>query len=679
MPTHLIAVEDKVHVLAYNESVITLAVPSEATPVLAMRWLHKLGDGDEWATGTDDAEMIEGGGGDDSIFGMGGDDILSGDAGDDLLGGGDGRDELRGGIGNDVLNGGSAQDALIGGAGDDTYVITDLDIVGYDPSTEFGLIYGSKDTIFELANEGYDKVITNLRTFALGNEIEALVADGSVEGGVLFIGNLLDNDLFGSDFADKLIGGGGNDVLDGDGGEDTLTGGAGDDVYWVSDQGDVIVEGAGFGKDAVWTTLDSYTLGANVETLTYVGQPLGLVFGFEGTGNSLANTIIGAAADDTLSGAAGDDLLNGGAGNDQLLGGAGNDLLVGGTGADTMKGQAGNDSYKVDSLSDVVVEATGNGIDTVYTTLLSFTLGKNVENLTADTGFAFTGTGNELENTITGNKDQDKLFGLAGDDILQGLDGKDTLDGGEGEDILYGGAGNDVYVVDNEQDLPFEWANAGTDTVQAKTKAWTLLSNLENLEFVTGGFHSGTGNTLANVMTGNSGVDHLHGLDGNDWLNGNAGLDELFGGKNDDTLYGGEDGDRLYGEDGSDWMSGGGGADLLVGGAGADVLYGGLDNDVFRFDAISDSTGATADRIRDFGYGNDVIALDGIDAATTLAGNQAFAFLGTAGFTGAAGQLRYSVSGNVTSVYGDVNGDKAADLVIHIDGQHALGVGDFFF
>ena len=57
--------------------------------------------------------------------------------------------------------------------------------------------------------------------------------------------------------------------------------------------------------------LDAYTLGANVENLTFIGAG-----NFTGTGNALANAITGGAGNDTLNGLAGADTLAGGGGND---------------------------------------------------------------------------------------------------------------------------------------------------------------------------------------------------------------------------------------------------------------------------------------------------------------------------------------------------------------------------
>ncbi|MFP3525576.1 type I secretion target, partial [Pantoea sp. SIMBA_072] len=127
----------------------------------------------------------------------------------------------------------------------------------------------------------------------------------------------------------------------------------------------------------VQTNLASYTLGANLENLTFTGSG-----NFAGVGNTLANTIVG---------------------------GAGNDFLNGGAGADQMVGGAGNDSYVVDNTGDVMVELAGGGTDLVRTTLTSWTLGSNLENLTYFGAANFVGTGNGLDNVITGGSGNDTL------------------------------------------------------------------------------------------------------------------------------------------------------------------------------------------------------------------------------------------------------------------------------
>ncbi|MBI2317341.1 MAG: calcium-binding protein, partial [Betaproteobacteria bacterium] len=217
--------------------------------------------------------------------------------------------------------------------------------------------------------------------------------------------------------ADTLSGLGGNDVLIGGAGADTLIGGAGNDTFIVDNVGGVVIEAAGEGTDRVQTNLASYTLGDNVENLTFTGGG-----SHSGTGNALNNVMQGSTGADTLSGLAGNDVLSGGAGADTLIGGT------------------GNDTYVVDNAGDVVTELPGEGIDTVQTTLAAYTLGANVENLTFIGGGAHTGIGNALSNRI------------------QGGAGADTLDGAAGNDVLIGGLGNDRFV--------FSSTGFGSDTVQ---------------------------------------------------------------------------------------------------------------------------------------------------------------------------------------------------------------------
>ncbi|EJM57624.1 heme peroxidase family protein,putative calcium-binding protein, partial [Pseudomonas sp. GM49] len=128
----------------------------------------------------------------------------------------------------------------------------------------------------------------------------------------------------------------------------------------------------------------------------------------------------GTAGDDVASGGDGNDILNALGGNDILNGDAGNDILIGGSGADTMTGGVGDDIYEVTDLGDVVTELGGEGIDTVWTSLASYTLGANVENLNNGGSGTFAGTGNALDNTLVGGAGVDVLIGGAGADTMAG-------------------------------------------------------------------------------------------------------------------------------------------------------------------------------------------------------------------------------------------------------------------
>ena len=88
---------------------------------------------------TTNLEMVDGGGGDDTLTvdsqvdngvelnGGAGNDTITGGDGDDMLDGGEGMDSLVGGAGNDMLDGGAGMDTLTGGDGSDTFMWGDGD------------------------------------------------------------------------------------------------------------------------------------------------------------------------------------------------------------------------------------------------------------------------------------------------------------------------------------------------------------------------------------------------------------------------------------------------------------------------------------------------------------------------------------------------------------------------
>ncbi|QOL49084.1 beta strand repeat-containing protein [Massilia litorea] len=467
------------------------------------------------------------------------DNLITGNDAANVLSGMAGNDTILGGAGNDTLDGGVGNDVLIGGSGNDTYVIDN-----------------AADRIVENAGEGVDTVQSSFST-SLGEQLENLTLTGSAnldgsgnDADNLITGNGGNNVLDGGAGNDTLVGGAGNDTLVGGAGADSLQGGSGDDIYEV-DTADTVVEAAGGGTDTVRAGF-SYTLGANVENLVLQGTG-----DLNGTGNALANSILGTS---------------------------GANVLDGGLGADTLAGAAGDDTYIVDNAGDVVIEAAGEGVDTVLasaTTLLS----ANVEHLVLTGSANINGTGNALDNTITGNGGANLIDGGAGNDILNGGAGSDTLLGGAGDDrldggfdadMLQGGAGNDVYLVDNAGDTVVEAAGNGVDTVYASA-SHVLGANVENLVLTGGANLQGSGNASDNVLTGNSGDNLLSGMAGNDTLAGGAGNDLLLGGAGKDTyLFGAGDGnDRVIDSEGSGTLAIRGGltaADLHAGQSGNDLV-----------------------------------------------------------------------------------------------------------
>ena len=139
---------------------------------------------------------------------------------------------------------------------------------------------------------------------ALNNVINGNAANNTLSG-------LAGNDVLnGNAGNDLLLGGDGNDVLNGGTGNDNMQGDAGNDVYVVDSIGDATIESAGQGTDLVQSSV-TRTLGANLENLTLTGAGV-----INGTGNTLANSIVGNGAANDLRGAEGADTLNGGGGDD---------------------------------------------------------------------------------------------------------------------------------------------------------------------------------------------------------------------------------------------------------------------------------------------------------------------------------------------------------------------------
>jgi Ca2+-binding RTX toxin-like protein len=138
--------------------------------------------------------------------------------------------------------------------------------------------------------------------------------------------------LTGNEFANTIIGNAGVNVLIGGAGLDVLSGRGGNDFYRVEQTGDVVLETAGGGNDAVYAVV-SYTLGAGqeIEMLSAIDPTSGGALDL--TGNEFANTVIGSAGTNNLNGGAGADALHGNGGADNFtftttLGGGNIDAIL---------------------------------------------------------------------------------------------------------------------------------------------------------------------------------------------------------------------------------------------------------------------------------------------------------------------------------------------------------------
>lgn len=367
------------------------------------------------------------------------------------------------------------------------------------------------------------------------NSVQAIFDDAQNEGGK----------IFGTDQADTLVGTSGNDTLDGDLGADSMNGGDGNDIYIVDNAFDSVTESSDSPSqiDTVQASV-SWTLGANLENLVLTG-----VSAIDGRGNELRNFITGNAAANVLDGAGG---------------------------ADSMSGGNGNDTYIVDNSDDNVIETNADrltgGVDSVRSSLATYTLGSNVENLYIDSKDAANGIGNALDNV---------LFAGIGDNVLDGRDGNDTVS--------------------------YAHALAGiTATLSTSAQQDTGGSGLDTLKY----FENLTGSAYADSLTGNSGAN------------------VLIGGAGNDTLVGGSGDDRLVGGEGADSLTGGTGADTYAFGSLAELGTGALRDVISGFKSaegdLLDFTGLDANPLT---AGIDTFRFIGSDAfdATDATGQLRFA------------------------------------------------------
>ncbi|WEA27509.1 calcium-binding protein [Rhizobium binxianense] len=207
-------------------------------------------------------------------------------------------------------------------------------------------------------------------------------------------------------------------------------GGAGNDTFTVTNPTQIVDESKGGGTDTVMSSISfslkdtAHAIG-NIENLTLTGAT-----NINGTGNALANV---------------------------LVGNSGNNILDGSTGADRMSGHADNDTYVIDNTGDFADETGASGRDTVKAST-SFSLADlqrtagTIENLTLTGTANLSATGNNTANVLTGNDGSNTINGGKGADQLTGGLGNDKLIGKAGADILTGGGGADSFVFDVKPD-----------------------------------------------------------------------------------------------------------------------------------------------------------------------------------------------------------------------------------
>ena len=646
--------------------------------------------------------------------------LLTGNTAANLLTGADGNDTLIGGDGNDTMTGGVGTDSLQGGLGNDLYI----DVAG--------------DSVVEAAGGGTDTIqsSTSQSISSLG-EVENIVMTGTA--GISATGNALGNAITGNT---------GNNILDGGAGADTLAGGLGNDSYRVDNLLDQVIEAGAAGTDTVLSTI-SYVLAAaqSVEVLgTTSAAGTGAI---NLTGNELAQRLDGNAGINILDGKGGADQMYGLGGNDsyrvdhvsdqvfeaagggtdtvlttlsftlaagqsvetlgttdqlgltvinltgnelvqRLNGNAAANILDGKAGADQMYGYAGNDTYYVDNAGDVVGESSGNGTDTVLSSV-SYALSTNQS---FEVLGVVNAAGVEAIN-LTGNNLDQRLNGNAGANILNG---------GAGADQMYGLGGDDTFYVDNIGDTVEEGVSAGTDTVLSSI-SYTLATG-KYVEIF--GTTSAAGTTALN-LTGNAFAQRIDGNAGANILDGGGGNDTLYGGAGNDTYRVDLAGDQVFelasqgtdtvlsavtyvlaaaqsveilgttnaagtgsinlmGNELAQRLDGNAGTNILNGLGGADQMFGYLGNDTYYVDNALDTVTEA------LGEGGDTVFTS---ISYALAAGQS---IETLTITDAAGVTALDLTGNELAQR--LNGNAGANILNGLGGadtMYGYGGDDLFY
>ena len=403
-----------------------------------------------------------------SISGGGGIDVLTGSELADAILGGPGNETQLGGAGNDVFtwNPGDGSDTLVGGTGTDTMLFngsTGDEIfavtaqgAGFRFTRNLGTIVMDATQVELLtlnALGGSDSATVNdltgvadlnTITFSMGVGDDTASASAQANAAISFLvsGGTGNDTLTGSPNADVIGGDDGNDTILGLAGVDLMDGGAGDDTI-TGGPGSEPNQQGGDGND------------------TFIWNP--------GDGS---DGLVGGAGTDT-------ELFNGSAGNEIFAvtaQGAGFRFTrdLGGIVMDaiqvetlTLNALGGNDSATVGNLTGVADLTTigllmGDGDDTVNAsaqanTAIALTIdgGAGNDNL----------TGSAVADTINGGAGNDSIIGLAGVDVMDGGDGDDAILGGPGNETQLGGAGNDVFTWNPGDGSDTLLGGAGTDTM----------------------------------------------------------------------------------------------------------------------------------------------------------------------------------------------------------------------
>lgn len=505
---------------------LTIPILQQVNPSIdPVTGIHSGTEYDDYINVSSAAVKTDGGAGQDKINGTDSANYMVGGAGNDwLLGNG----------GNDTLEGGAGTDRLEGGAG--------VDVASYASA--------AAAVIVDLANAAANTGDAKGDTFISIERVEGSAFADSLSG------DSNANRLIGGGGADKLNGRDANDYLEGGLGGDAIDGGAGanDVASYANSKAGVIVNlatNANSGGDAAGDTLKG------IEVV------YGSAFADKLTGDGALNILDAGDGNDSLDGGAGDDWLLGGKGDDWFKGGTGADVHTGGSNDYDIV------SYEGDPAGDMVIwlpdtsQSTGWATGDSYFDIELIRTGAGNDTLLGDAdsnGFDG-GGGNDF---LVGGDGSDHLIGGTGDDSLYGGSSIDIIRGGAGNDLIDGGDNHDFVFFDKATaSVVVDLLNGSLNTGDAKGDTYLNVESYALTNFADKFY----GTNAAEVARGLDGNDILSGRGGDDELNGENGADAVDGGAGADTVWGGAGGDTLTGGAGADefsWLSSETGKDSLT-------------------------------------------------------------------------------------------------------------------
>ena len=634
------------------------------------------------------------------VYGAGGNDTITGtgSTGFDQLYGGSGNDLIYGLAGGDILYGGDGDDQLFGGAGDDSFIderginvidggadYDQLNLFNLSTNTGIGAsITASASDTFADATSGTSWQLNGVELITLLGTQDA----DSMDFSGLSSTGLTDIRITQSAGADSTTVNGvattffdynvetyTSGQIDGD----TITGLSVIDTIQFSnfDINDSInlafIGTAAFSnaageirytKNATDTVIELDTDGDGVadETLMLteaIDLEVTAVQSFgAGAGSISISEVRGTAGPDTIQGTPGDDFLNGLAGDD---------IITTFTGTDTVDGGADDDLIIIDPATQGTIDG-GSGFDTVQVTtaigsgfgmallgdpdnLQAYTIGpglgmSNVERVEQ----IDSASGNLIKLLSIGSTAADTI-NLTGDVFVQ--DGQLIITTGDGDDVVtvdaaitatttvYLGNGSDTFTGGNSTSIIYGSAGADTITGGAASDA---VDYSDSAAGVTVDLNAGTasgGDAQGDIL---SNIEVVFGSQ--------TASNTLTGDASDNALYGGVQADVISGGDGNDFIVGGLGVDTMTGGTGDDIFF-----------TLGNYTGGFAGTINDFEVG-DVVA--GTVAYDDSVGFFQIQFIGTAAFSGVAGEMRFEKVSGQTLIHLDTTGDSVANETLTI-------------